>query len=209
MVTCQMRQQRGKVRSSMRQRAYTGQDTSVSVFAQNLKRYIATNFPTCIIAKITVDPSGDARGPQDISAERVLRQTFSGIAVVKARTNDPATRIEAVDKRLRENIMGGPSILIHPSCRILRKACISEYHYRKLKLSGRTDQYDDAPNKNHPYSDVADALQYLMLGGGEGGSVPGAPDDFAKACAARNAENLGPPGPDGRRGWNPFKDIRR
>jgi len=163
----------------------TGQDTSISVFAQNLKRFIATAFPLGVVAKITVDPSGDARGPQDISAERVLRQTFSGVPVVKARTNDPATRIEAVDKRLRENILGGPSMLIHPSCRILRKACISEYHYRKLKLSGRGDQYAEQPDKNHPYSDVADALQYLMLGGGEGAGVAGAPDDFAKACAAR------------------------
>jgi hypothetical protein len=167
-----------------------GEDVSVEVHAQNLKRFLAMQFPLNPIARVTCDPSSGARGPQDISAERVLRQVFAGIPVLKARTNDPQTRIQAVDGRFRTMINGGPAILIHTDCKVLRKACISEYAYRRLKLTGRGDQYADEPNKNHPFSDVADSLEYLLLGGGEIGSTTGTllKDSFVLGCEKRNRQ---------------------
>jgi hypothetical protein len=39
------------------------------------------------------------------------------------------------------------------------------YQYRRLQVSG--ERYTDTPNKNK-YSHVSDALQYVLLGGGEG-----------------------------------------
>lgn len=153
--------------------------------AAELKRYIADEFPDATIAKITCDPAGVTAEANDIDMLQVIRQKFPGVLVMKARTNDPATRIEAVDGTFRRLINGEPAILIHPRCSILRDACISEYKYRRLKLAGKERFTEDA-DKNHPYSDVADALEYLMLGGGEGRvqlGVPGASDWAASGKA--------------------------
>lgn len=135
--------------------------------AAETARYIASDFPNAKIAKITPDPAGKAKEANDMDLLQVIRKQFPGVQVIPARTNDPATRIEAVDGTFRRLINGEPAILIHPRCRILREACISEYHYRRLKLAGK-ERHAEEPDKNHPFSDVADALEYLLLGGGEG-----------------------------------------
>lgn len=142
--------------------------------AAELKRLLEKEYPGFEIAKITCDPAGRAKDASDLDMLQIIRNVFRGTLVVQARTNDPATRIEAVDGTFRRLINGEPAILIHPQCAILRSACISEYHYRRLKLAGK-ERYSEEPDKVHPYSDVADALEYLMLGGGEGRAETTAP----------------------------------
>lgn len=146
--------------------------------AAELKRVLEMEFPGFVVEKITCDPAGGAKDAHDIDMLQIIRGTFPGTTVLKARTNDPATRIEAVDGTFRRLINGEPAIVIDPRCSILRAACISEYHYRRLKLSGR-ERYSEEPEKITPYADAADALEYLMLGGGEGRATtaaPGVPD---------------------------------
>ena len=77
-------------------------------------------------------------------------------------------RIEAVQDGFRRLVDGEPALLIHPDCKILRRACLDGYHYRKMQVAG--NRYDDKPHKNM-YSHVAEALQYEMLGTGEGRRV--------------------------------------
>ena len=60
---------------------------------------------------------------------------------------------------------GLPSFLIDRRCPTLIKGFEGGYSYRKLQVSG--ERYDTKPDKNM-YSHVHDALQYLMLGAGEG-----------------------------------------
>jgi hypothetical protein len=95
---------------------------------------------------------------------------FNGVTVLNALTNDLTTRLEAVDGTFRRMVNGEPAILIDPKCKILRSACISEYHFRKMKVAG-AERYSDEPNKTHPHGDAAEALQYLLLGGGEGNAA--------------------------------------
>ncbi len=45
-------------------------------------------------------------------------------------------------------------------CPVLVQALGSKYRYKKLK----TGELDLKPEKNHPWSDLADALQYACLG---------------------------------------------
>ena len=47
----------------------------------------------------------------------------------------------------------------------LIKGFTGGYHYRRLQVSG--ERYDEKPNKNR-FSHIHDALQYLLLGAGEG-----------------------------------------
>ncbi|MGE3479754.1 MAG: hypothetical protein AB7G80_09840, partial [Dongiaceae bacterium] len=48
----------------------------------------------------------------------------------------------------------------------LRKRFRGGYHYKRMQVSGEA-RYDDKPNKNK-FSHVHDALQYMLLGAGEG-----------------------------------------
>jgi hypothetical protein len=147
--------------------------------AAELRRFIASELPGATIERITCDPAGIARDSGELDMLQIVRNEFRGVTVLKARTNDIATRIEAVDGPLRKLVNGEPAVIIHPRCKVLRTACISEYHYRRLKVSGK-ERYTEEPEKISPYADIADALQYLMLGGGEGRIEMGAGSDWTR-----------------------------
>ena len=147
---------------------FCGHDMGMKEHAAELRRFLAEKYPEGNqIERITCDPAGAAKDSGDLDMRMIVAFAFPGVSVVNARTNDPPTRIEAVDGAFRRLVNGEPAILIHPDCKTLRSACINKYKYRKLKVSGE-ERYTETPEKVTPYSDVADALQYLMLGGGEG-----------------------------------------
>ncbi|SPU49852.1 Uncharacterised protein [Bordetella trematum] len=81
-----------------------------------------------------------------------------------APTNDPILRLGAVDSALTRIVDGEPGLLVHPDCKTLRKALSGGYCYRRMAVSG--ERFADKPVKNE-YSHVADAAQYLLVGGGE------------------------------------------
>ena len=59
-------------------------------------------------------------------------------------------------------------MLIDKSCKHLIKGFEGGYQYRRMQVSG--ERYDEKPDKNH-YSHIHDALQYLLLGAGEGKQI--------------------------------------
>src|SRR5208282_5217220 len=101
--------------------------------AKELKRLLAQEIPNYQVEKITCDPAGKAKGADDLDMRMLISLEFPGVPVLNARTNDPATRIEAVDGTLRRLVNGEPALIIHPRCKILRAACIHKYHYRRMK----------------------------------------------------------------------------
>lgn len=146
---------------------FCGQGIGLKAHVKAFRAFLAEKIPTAHIEQITCDPAGRAKGADDLDMRMVIQREFPGVAVINARTNEIATRIEAVEGPLRRNVNGRPALILHPDCKILRDACISKYRYRKIKLAG-DDRYTDEPEKITPFADAADALQYLMLGGGEG-----------------------------------------
>ena len=56
-------------------------------------------------------------------------------------------------------------MLVDFRCKHLVKGFEGGYQYKRMQVSG--ERYADKPDKNH-YSHVHDALQYLLLGAGEG-----------------------------------------
>jgi hypothetical protein len=141
-------------------------DMGVKKHGEMLKRHIANEYPGFEIGNVTGDPAGDARDAEERTTFDILKAV--GITARPAKTNELSIRINAVNGVMRRLSDGQPSILIHPRCKMLRRACMDGYHYRKLLVTG--NRYDDKPNKND-YSHVAEALQYLLLGGGEGREV--------------------------------------
>ena len=113
------------------------------------------------------DPAGDHRVQTDESTPfQILRG--KGIMARPAPSNDVALRIESVSASLNRMVDGESGILIDKSCINIIRGFSGGYHYRRLQVSG--ERYDERPNKNR-FSHIHDALQYLMLGAGEGRSL--------------------------------------
>jgi len=92
-----------------------------------------------------------------------------GVDAKPAQSNDWTPRREAVANGLTQIIDGQPAILIGPKCKVLRKALMGGYQYKRIQIVG-DERYHDKPNKNN-FSHVAESMQYAMLGAGEGRAI--------------------------------------
>lgn len=105
------------------------------------------------------DPSGVARS--QIGEESVFQALKRlGFSSQPAQTNAIEPRLRAVEKWLLQQREGGPALIVSPSCENLRKALQSKYRYAKKK----DGELQPMPDKTHPWSDIADAFQYAVLG---------------------------------------------
>ena len=108
---------------------------------------------------VIVDPAANTRSQTD---ERTAVEVLEaeGFNVITAATNALQPRISAVDSHLTRLIDGRSGILFDPQrCQDLITALMGKYRYR-IKKAG---DIDDKPEKLHPWSDLADSLQYLCL----------------------------------------------
>jgi hypothetical protein len=109
---------------------------------------------------VVADPAG--RQKSQLTEESnfdVLKEL--GLLAYPASTNNLSPRLQAVEKLLRSTIMGEPALQIsRTGCPKLIRALGNKYRYRRK----RTGDIEDTPEKSHPWSDVADALQYFCLG---------------------------------------------
>lgn len=105
------------------------------------------------------DPSGVAKSSltEETSFDAMLRM---GIPAYPAQTNDLDPRIRAVEQLLLQQRDGGPALVIDGGrCPTLVRALAGAYRYAK----DRTGQTKPNPEKKHPWSDIADCLQYGCL----------------------------------------------
>lgn len=140
-------------------------------FAKELGKLIRSKYAGYTII-ITGDPAGDADAQTD---EQTVYQILdaNGINATPAYTNDAAIRIEAVTNLLTQmTITGAPAYLVSPHCKMYRKAMSGGYCFKRVQVTG-DEKFKDKPDKNNPFSHVADAGQYQLLGAGEGFAVIG------------------------------------
>jgi hypothetical protein len=84
-----------------------------------------------------------------------------GFLAYPASTNSVDLRLLAVERLLRQQILGQPALQIsREGCPILVMSLGNKYRYRRR----RDGALDDLPEKLHPWSDICDALQYFCLG---------------------------------------------
>lgn len=122
---------------------------------------------------VVCDPSGTRRMDTD-EATVVQLIKNENLAVKPAPTNRLPPRLAAVESFLTRQVDGRSMIIIDPSCETLIRALAGRYRYKIKKPGKQDEQVDDEPEKLHPWSDVADALQYLCLHA-DGGAVTGMP----------------------------------
>jgi len=142
-----------------------GHNMGAVTFAPMVKRYLETKFPGCRFQAYG-DPKGQDKSQSD---ERTAYDVFkaNGIPVSPApvKQNNNQTRIEAVEAILNELYDGRPRFLLSPSCRSLKVGMAGRYCFKKVQ--GTDGRVHREPDKNR-YSNLADALQYMALGMGEG-----------------------------------------
>jgi hypothetical protein len=140
------------------------EDMGAKRFSELLRHAMAERYPGHTLAMAIGDPAGDTRAQTDeITPFQILRA--AGVPATPAPTNDFIKRRESVAASLSRLIDGEPGLIIHPNCKMLRKAMSGGYNYRRLQVSGE-ERYRDVPDKNI-YSHVAEAGQYMLVGAGE------------------------------------------
>jgi|TARA_R110000744_G_scaffold152728_1_gene266925 hypothetical protein len=138
-------------------------DMGIVRFAELLRQEIATRFGNLDV-NIFGDPAGDFRAQTDESTPfQIMRG--AGLKATPAPSNSVDLRLESVASSLNKMVEGKSAFLVDKRCETLIKGFESGYSYRRMNVSG--ERFDDKPDKNM-YSHIHDALQYLMLGAGEG-----------------------------------------
>lgn len=146
------------------------EDMGADNFSKMLKLQCVSKYPNHTI-EFHGDPAGDQRAQTDeITPFQILQR--NGILAVPTYTNDFIIRREAVAMALqRLDFVGNPAFVVTKGAPMTRKALAGGYKYKRMAVSGG-DRYADKPDKNR-YSHIGDALQYLLLGAGEGDTVIG------------------------------------
>lgn len=144
---------------------------------ERLKPLLTARYPGANVLVI-VDPAGMQRAQTD---EKTVVQLIKneGLAVKPARSDKLPPRIASVDGFLTRIVDGKPSILFDPGVGELIKALAGKYRYKVRKIGTADEQVDDEPEKLHPWSDLADALQYLCMHA-DNGVMAGAPQQVAR-----------------------------
>lgn len=127
---------------------------------------IKSLFDGCVIPYLNLNclgcPVEIIGDPADTSSGRSQLIELGFMPTVSS-TNRIDARISSVTNLLNVLIGGRPRLLIsRKGCPLLREGFLGEYHYRRLKVIG-DDKFVDEPNKTHPYSDVHDAVQYVVI----------------------------------------------
>lgn len=143
------------------------------------------------------DPAANIRSGADSSTWLSVMAAKTKIRWKTVASNDMNIRLEAVRGKLTRSIGGGePAFLLSPRCTALRKGFNSAYRFAE----NRGGQRSDKPEKNHPHSDLHDALQYACMraGGGASALIHGerAQQMYAITAAQRN-----------QREYCPFEDF--
>jgi hypothetical protein len=140
---------------------------SAALFAPALRRYLAAHYPAHAEGMLIGwgDPAGDHAGQATEDTPLTILQAH-GIPCEPAPSNEPLLRRAALANPLtRLSLDGRPAFVLSPRCKRLRRALQGGFCYRRANVSG--ERYADVPDKNL-YSHVAEALEYALLGLGEG-----------------------------------------
>lgn len=134
------------------------EDMGIEQFAQTKLRPLLYDKYSFNRVVMVGDPKGrDKTQVGELSPFDVLKGL--GFEIHPAPTNSIEPRLLAVEQYLLQQSDGGPMLMISDACTNLTTAMKSLYRYKR-KLTGTLD---DKPEKSHPWSDLADCLQYLCL----------------------------------------------
>lgn len=136
-------------------------NAGMEIFLQEtLTPYLAQERFARIPVYCVIDPAGVRRS--EIGEESTLQAINRlGFPAVTARTNSLEPRLRAVEKWMSKLAGSSAGLRIDKEwCPNLVEAIAHKYRFKKKK----DGELDVKPEKLHPWSDLADALQYACLG---------------------------------------------
>jgi len=142
---------------------FVSKDMAIRDLAESIvKPYLNTTLQGYAIERSIGDPAGAARAQTDAkSCLQILQEV--GIWSEPAITNNLIPRLDAVKTLLSRLSEGQPAfILSKGGCPQLRKGFTEKYCYKRIQVIGE-EKFRDEPDKNHPFSDIHDALQYAGM----------------------------------------------
>lgn len=143
-------------------------DMGLAQFADQMVITINLNFPGASL-QIWGDPAG--RIKDGVAMKTYFEHlSLAGLHAMPAPTNQIDVRIQCIKTPMTRFYKGKPGIIFSPEVPVLIEALEEKWNYKRLNVAGEV-RYDDRPCKDHPWSDVCDALGYLLAGGGEHGSI--------------------------------------
>ncbi|CAN7375804.1 hypothetical protein LJR231_002257 [Phyllobacterium sp. LjRoot231] len=148
-------------------------------FGEALKMKIDSDYSHARKIKLWIDPAaqhgGDSEGGQ-LSALEILSVILGLPVYIPANgSNEISLRLDAVSAELRGYHEPNSHLIVCPQkCPKWIQAASGKYRFKK-KPAGSTDEFEDLPEKSHPWSDIQDAGQYVILGiRGRAGAIRGA-----------------------------------
>lgn len=136
----------------------TTEDMGIEQFAKRILRPHLHEHYSGFRMFMVADPKGrDKSQTNEDSPFDVLRRM--GFQVEPAPTNNIDPRLRSVEQLLLQQVDGGPALIISDNCPTLTAAMKYWYRYRRKQ----TGVLEDKPEKTHPWSDVADCLQYMAM----------------------------------------------
>jgi hypothetical protein len=119
---------------------------------------------------IVGDPSGQAKDSLfELNSFDLLKRC--GLAAEPAPTNDLEPRLRGVESFFTRNVGGSPALLIDGTrCPTLVAALNGQYKFATTLDTSGGMYVKTVPEKLHPWSDVADCLQYVCLVTGNAGA---------------------------------------
>lgn len=195
---------------------YLGHGVGPARFGEGLQKKIEHDYPDARI-KVFVDPAAqfgaDKEGGQ-LAALEVLAVILGVPILVPANgSNELGMRIDAINAELRGYLEPHSHLIVCPEkCPLWLEGASGKYRFRK-KPEASSNEYDDTPEKLHPWSDLQDAGQYVVLGiRGRAGAIRGAArGDRPAGNGSRWGSQMGESGPTSpsrpreRGGFNPHR----
>lgn len=134
--------------------------------------YLQLRFPMAGKPYVTADPAINHRGQaNEVTPWDILIKYFN---VALAYTDKLPARLGAAESWLAGQVDGKAKVLFDGNTPSLQAAIAHNYRFAKKKNTGGIgEDVKDLPDKNHPWSDLADAFMYLCMhaGGGSMGHI--------------------------------------
>uniref|UniRef100_UPI003BA8820B hypothetical protein n=1 Tax=Stappia sp. TaxID=1870903 RepID=UPI003BA8820B len=147
---------------------YLGHGVGAARFGEALHQRLSERYHRARNIRLFVDPAAaygaDTEGGQLTAMETIAIICGLPILLPANGSNELGLRLDAVKAELRGYLEPKTTLLICQSgCPQLVEAMEGKYRYKRRKASASTE-YEEAPEKTHPWADLVDALQYLILG---------------------------------------------
>ncbi len=139
----------------------TADSLGIHSFADSVLLHCAQKYDGAAFIDIG-DPAGQARS---VTAKPTEEQTCFDILHGKGIIVEPgdqtlSLRLESVKYALNKLVSGKPVLTVHSRCKVLRKGYSGRYQYKRIRIAGAAERYQDVPDKNE-WSHPHDANQYV------------------------------------------------